>query len=233
MPYSTCLASLQQTGKAGMFDLPDGPGIGGPGSRHDLALAELHHRIGNDLQAIGGLAEQAMKRCQDPAASAGLELIVRQVMAVSTLDGHLRPASPDRVDFVDYLTALGEKIAQTLPPEVCRFRLVLDPEPLGLGAVTASRLAIAVNERVAHAAQHAFPLGSPGVVTSVCSACSPAPWRSASPMTGAESGNLDPRGGASESPNASSTASAANSPGSTATPAPTPPHALTASARPG
>ncbi len=74
-------------------------------------LDELQHRIRNDLQGIHSLAASGARACADRAGREGLQRVTQQVLALATLYQHLDSLGSCRVNLVDCLSTLCEKLA--------------------------------------------------------------------------------------------------------------------------
>ena len=133
---------------------------------HRTAMCEMQHRVRNDLQTIGRLVSLEARRATQASQRVGLDRVNRHVMALAELYDHL--LGTRMVGFVEmgaYLSALCGKIADAADLSSRAIELSADTEPLVLPLSRAVQIAIAVNELVANAAEHAFPRQRPGRIT--------------------------------------------------------------------
>lgn len=133
---------------------------------HQTAMRELQHRVRNDMQGICSLAALEGRRAADPRQRAGLGRVSRHVMALAGLYDHLLGTRmDDSVDMGAYLRSLCGKIADAADLASRAIELSADTQQLVMPLNRAVRLAVAVNELVANAAEHAFPGQQPGRIT--------------------------------------------------------------------
>ncbi len=132
---------------------------------HRTALHELQHRIRNDLQVLCSVIDHEQRRTADLEALTSFGRIGRRVMAVAGLYDHLLGhGCRDDVDMGIYLGSLCEKIARAADLPSRNIVLNADLQSLMLPIGQAVRLAVAINELVTNAVEHAFPDGRPGTI---------------------------------------------------------------------
>ncbi len=137
------------------------------------ALREMQHRVRNDLQGICSSLDREVRALEDPRQRAGHERVRRRVMALAGLYEHLLDIQEPRqgavqaggVDMAVYLAAMCAKIAAAGDLGARGIALRTDMQPVGMSVERAGRLAIAVNELIANAIEHAFPDGRAGTIT--------------------------------------------------------------------
>ena len=133
---------------------------------HRMSLHEMQHRIRNDLQGICSSIDREVRASENAGGRAGFDRVSRRVLALAGLYDHLLGGqSGGAVDMGAYLGSLCPKIAAAGDLPSRGIALGADIQRLRLGIDKAGRLAIAVNELVANAAEHAFPDGRTGKIT--------------------------------------------------------------------
>ncbi len=133
---------------------------------HRMSLHEMQHRIRNDLQGICSSIGREARGAAGAEHRAGYDRVNRQVVALAGLYDHLLGLPGNGiVEMGAYLRSLCLKIAAAADLPSRGIVLVADTQPLAMPIDRAGRLAIAVNELVANAAEHAFPDGRPGRIT--------------------------------------------------------------------
>ena len=133
---------------------------------HQMSLHEMQHRIRNDLQGICSSIHREALAAAGAEHRGGYDRLNRRVLALGALYDHLLgiPTS-DMVEMGAYLNSLCLKIAAAADLKSRGIVLVADTQPLSMTIDRAGRLAIAVNELVANAAEHAFPDSRAGHIT--------------------------------------------------------------------
>ena len=133
---------------------------------HQVLLREMQHRVRNDLQVIYGVVASEARRAVDPWQREGFGRINRRVMALAVLYDHLLGVNmDDSIDMGAYLRSLCDRIADATDLSSRAIALSADTQHLIMPFGRAVRLAVAVNELVANAAEHAFPDERPGKIT--------------------------------------------------------------------
>lgn len=133
---------------------------------HRVSLQEMQHRVRNDLQGICSSLDREKGSPAGAADGGGYDRVSRRVLALAGLYDHLLGVRLGRtVDMGDYLGSLCTKIAAAGNLPVRGITLQAEVQPVAMAIDRAGRLAIAVNELVANAAEHAFPSGQPGRIT--------------------------------------------------------------------
>lgn len=124
---------------------------------HRLSLREMYHRVRNDLQGLSSSVSLEMRSTTDKAQREGFGRIGGRVLALGGLYDQLLGASiADEVELGGYLRALCGRIAEAGGFAARSIELLVDVEAVTLPRGRALPLAVAVNELVSNAAEHAF-----------------------------------------------------------------------------
>ena len=128
-------------------------------------VAEMSHRIKNDLQLVAGLLRTQAARQGNLEAAAVLKLAVARVGAVARVHDLLCSGDGSgTVAFDRYLREACAALAELLGVDGRHRALVVRAEAATLAAGTAQSLGLVVNELVINAFRHAFPADGPGTV---------------------------------------------------------------------
>lgn len=122
--------------------------------RIHLLLREVHHRVKNNLQTVASLVQL------QPMADETKRELRGRILAMAAVHEHLhRPGSDGTVNLADYLGGLARAVNDGFGGKV---RLVLDLEPVHVGADVATSLGLITNELVSNANKYAYPDRAPG-----------------------------------------------------------------------
>lgn len=132
--------------------------------RSELLMAEVHHRVKNNLQIISSLLNLQGARIAEPAARAEFEAARDRVRALATLHRHLY-MHPDHeaIDLGAFIEELAGQIFQASgerPGE--RIVLSVRAPSLRISSDQAVPLALVITEAVTNALAYAFPGGRRG-----------------------------------------------------------------------
>jgi two-component sensor histidine kinase len=122
----------------------------------EVAIREVHHRVKNNLQTISSLLRlQARRLPKGEEARHALEEAERRVRSIAVVHEILSRDTADEVDFNDIVPALvrmAEDLANTSSP----VQVTWSGEAGEMGAQVATPLAVALNELLQNAVEHAF-----------------------------------------------------------------------------
>src|SRR3954447_26254276 len=128
-------------------------------------LAEMSHRVKNDLQLVTSLLRVEAARQRNPAARAALGRAGARVEAVARVHELLCHGDGSGTVAVDrYLRETCAGLAELLGVDGRHRALVVRAEAAVLPADTARSLGLVVNELVTNAFRHAFAADGPGTV---------------------------------------------------------------------
>ena len=134
--------------------------------QRDALMAEIHHRVKNNLQIVSSLLNLQAGRIADPVAAAEFLAARNRVRALATLHRHLYVQHAfEEVLLRPFLTELANGVFSShneSPGE--RIALRLDVEDLPISVDQAVTLSLFVTEAVGNAVEHAFPDEARGTV---------------------------------------------------------------------
>ncbi|WP_162276751.1 sensor histidine kinase [Aquibium oceanicum] len=135
--------------------------------RVENLLADMSHRLGNNLSMLSSYLVLEARRTTDPGARETLEDVHQRIVSVASAQRRLQiNSATSAVDIRAYLEALIRDIRCTLVREgIC---LELSAEALLMRGDDAVSLGIIVNELVVNSLKYAFPSDGGFISVSVC-----------------------------------------------------------------
>ncbi len=132
-------------------------------TEREMLLREIHHRVKNNLQMVGGLLRMQGRHINDPAAREAVRDSQDRVrsMALIHQDLYLED-DPRGIDMAPYVEKLAHGLLKShgMAPE--RIDLHLDVTEIRLDVDTAIPIGLILNELIVNALKHAFPDGRSG-----------------------------------------------------------------------
>jgi two-component sensor histidine kinase len=120
-------------------------------------LAELQHRITNNLAVIRSLVNRQAARTQSHEARAELRAIGDRVETIRVIHARLYAAGEiDRVDLGAYLTELADGLVELHAGALGNVGLQIEVEPAIISPDVAVPLGLIVNEFITNSLKHAF-----------------------------------------------------------------------------
>jgi two-component sensor histidine kinase len=142
-----------------------------PAGRHDEAsaearfvalLAEVDHRVKNNLQLIASMILLQCRRTEDEAARHALKSALERVNAVATVHRRLFQGDPHQFEVDDFLRDLTSDLAASAGRD--DLQITLDLEPVAIPAASAAAFALVASELLGNALKHAYPQGHSGPI---------------------------------------------------------------------
>ncbi|MEQ8717350.1 MAG: sensor histidine kinase [Acidimicrobiales bacterium] len=127
----------------------------------DATIAEIHHRVKNNLQTISSLLRLQSRRAQAPEAKAAIAESVRRIRSISVVHELLSREPSDEVPFAEVVHSLVRVVQDALIGPERPVRITIGGEPGVFPSDVTTTLAVVVSELLQNAMDHAFP-PSPG-----------------------------------------------------------------------
>ena len=135
--------------------------------QRDLLMAEIHHRVKNNLQIVASLLSLQADRVRNEAARQEFAVARDRVQALATLHRHLYMNQTfQRMSLRPFLEELSRQLSEALAggrdkPVAIR----IDADDIELGADESISLALLLTEAVSNSMRHAFPDDRRGTIT--------------------------------------------------------------------
>ncbi|MBR0655352.1 sensor histidine kinase [Plastoroseomonas arctica] len=134
--------------------------------QRDLLMAEIHHRVKNNLQIIASLLSMQAARLEEPRANLELGIARDRVQALATLHRHLYLDQSYRsIAMRPFLEELCRQLGDAMDLRSDdRITVTIDADPIEIASDSAISLALLVTEAVSNALRHGFPDGRHGTI---------------------------------------------------------------------
>lgn len=135
--------------------------------QRDLLMAEIHHRVKNNLQVVASLLSLQADRVRSPSARTEFAVARDRVQALATLHRHLYLHQTfERISLRPFLEELSRQLGDAMGAgEEDRISIVIEADDVEMASDQAISLALLLTESVSNAIRHAFPDGRDGTVT--------------------------------------------------------------------
>ncbi|BAY47078.1 sensory box histidine kinase [Scytonema sp. HK-05] len=131
----------------------------------EVLLAEIHHRVKNNLYVICSLLELQTDWVSDPKAKAALEHSCNRVSSMALVHESLyQTHNFSEIDFAEYLQQLASYLLETYRSPASQVMLNFVGTPVFLSLDQAIPCGLLLNELITNALKHSFPEGSSGQV---------------------------------------------------------------------
>ena len=132
--------------------------------QRDLLMAEIHHRVKNNLQIIASLLSMQASRLQEPRANMELGIARDRVQALATLHRHLYLDHSYRsIAMRPFLEELCRQLGDAMDVRSdAGITVTVDADSMEIASDSAISLALLVTEAVSNALRHGFPDGRRG-----------------------------------------------------------------------
>ena len=126
----------------------------------EVLLKEIHHRVKNNLQVIASMLSLQSTYLEDTRTQVVLQESQNRVAAMATIHEKLyQSKNLARIDFGDYMRDLTAQLLSSYTGSSHPVQLEIAAEDIWLGVNTAVPCGLILNELVANALKHAFPVG--------------------------------------------------------------------------
>jgi len=135
--------------------------------QRDLLMAEIHHRVKNNLQIVASLLSLQADRVRSEAARHEFAVARDRVQALATLHRHLYMNQTfQRMSLRPFLEELSRQLSEALGDgQERRVAIRIEADDIELGADESISLALLLTEAVSNSMRHAFPDGRRGTIT--------------------------------------------------------------------
>ncbi len=131
----------------------------------EVLLAEVHHRVKNNLQVISSLLYLQSGKAGDARTAELFRESQGRVRAMALVHERLyRSVDLARVDFADYVRPLIDQLFQTYRVDADRIRLEVELQCIRLAIDAAVPCGLLLNELLSNCLKHAFPDGRKGII---------------------------------------------------------------------
>jgi signal transduction protein with GAF and PtsI domain len=119
-------------------------------------VREMHHRIKNNLQNVAMLLRLQMSGDREVSAREVLHESVNRILSIAAVHEVLSQRGFRLVDVKDVLTRVGRAVAHNMRRPDLALEVVVEGDEVSLPSQAATSLALAVNELIQNALEHAF-----------------------------------------------------------------------------
>jgi PAS domain S-box-containing protein len=131
----------------------------------EILLAEIHHRVKNNLQVVSSLLDIEIDRLKDPAVLDVLRESQNRIRSMALIHQTLYESQDfAQVDFGDFLHSMAPTLVSSYGVDPGRITLSIDAVGVQLPINTAIPCGLVVNELISNALKHAFPDSRPGEI---------------------------------------------------------------------
>jgi len=120
-------------------------------------IQEVHHRVKNNLQTVAFLLRMAARRATSPEASETLRQTMGRILSIAVVHEFLSRGDQSEIDIRDVCARIVAEARGSAPERTKGLEITLAGESFSLPAQQATSCALAVNELLQNAVEHAFP----------------------------------------------------------------------------
>ena len=132
----------------------------------EVLLAEVYHRIKNNLQIISSLMDLQADMVEDPQVRALFEDSQQRIQAVALVHESLSQArNIARIPAAEYINRLSRQVFQAYAPPGDRITLSIQADPIWIAVRNAVPCGLLVNELLSNSLKYAFPSDRGGEIT--------------------------------------------------------------------
>ncbi len=123
----------------------------------DRTIAEIHHRVKNNLQTISSLLRIQARRLSSDEASRALQESIRRIAAIALVHEALSTEATDDVDFCGVARVLADTMRHSLTSQEQPIDFVVRCSVGKVPTEIVTPLAVVLNELLQNAVDHAYP----------------------------------------------------------------------------
>ncbi len=124
----------------------------------DATIAEIHHRVKNNLQTVSSLLSLQGRRVAAPEAKAAIEESARRIRSIAVVHEILSQEVGDEAPFGEILRPLLRMIEEGLFSTERPVEFVVEGDAGVLGSAQATHMAVVLAEILQNVVDHAFPV---------------------------------------------------------------------------
>ena len=128
----------------------------------DATIREIHHRVKNNLQTIAALLRLQGRRLSSTEAQEAIQESERRIRSIAIVHETLSRDTADVVDFAEIIGPLLRVVEETVSTPELRLHFDVEGDAGRLPGEIATPLAVALNELMQNAVDHAFPIDENG-----------------------------------------------------------------------
>lgn len=122
----------------------------------DATIAEIHHRVKNNLQTISSLLHLQSRRTESPEAQEAINESVRRIRAIAVVHEILSHRTTDEVPFSHIVQSLVQIVRDVLTSPSRPIHFTVDADESVLSSETTTTLAVVMSELLQNCIDHAF-----------------------------------------------------------------------------
>ena len=123
----------------------------------EILLAEIHHRVKNNMAVISGLIQLQAEDVEDPQLKDILYESQMRIQSMAMIHEKLyQSAELSRIDYGEYIADLARTISSTLQDEKKDIKVNIDADEVALNVNQAIPCALILNEIITNAYKHGF-----------------------------------------------------------------------------
>jgi two-component sensor histidine kinase len=123
----------------------------------DVTIREIHHRVKNNLQTIAALLRLQGRRLRTTEAQEAIQESERRIRSIAIVHETLTKDTTDVVDFAEIIGPLVRVVEETVSTPELQLHFDVEGAAGLLPGEIATPLAVALNELMQNAVDHAFP----------------------------------------------------------------------------
>ncbi len=128
----------------------------------DATIREIHHRVKNNLQTIAALLRLQGRRLHSTEAQEAIQESERRIRSIAIVHETLSRESADVVNFAEIVGPLVRVVEETVSTPELQLHFDVQGDAGELPGDIATPLAVALNELMQNAVDHAFPADESG-----------------------------------------------------------------------
>jgi two-component sensor histidine kinase len=128
----------------------------------DATIREIHHRVKNNLQTIAALLRLQGRRLRSTEAQEAIQESERRIRSIAIVHETLSRESADVVNFAEIVGPLVRVVEETVSTPELQLHFEVHGDAGELPGDIATPLAVALNELMQNAVDHAFPAEDDG-----------------------------------------------------------------------